>query len=168
MPTQEEPRQQPHRHKRRWRCQMQMRAGHNACGIQSGFGCGCGFGWGWECGRTSFLRTRRQSFTCTTFLVLPASSGLGVFRFDLCRATFDLVVILGVIPVVAGPPSWSSHMDAGSTVVCLHPAFFGALAHGHSSTDPTCGGGNGPTIDDAGPESRACTCGGGGLEWLHA
>ena len=24
-----------------------------------------------------------------------------LFRFDLCRATFDLVVILGVIPVVA-------------------------------------------------------------------
>ena len=24
-----------------------------------------------------------------------------MFRFDLCRATFDLVVILGVIPVVA-------------------------------------------------------------------
>ena len=64
------------------------------------------------------------------------------------------------------PPSVSSHLDAGSTVVCLHPAFFGALAHGHSSTGPTCGGGNGPTIDDAGPESRACTC--GGLEWLHA
>ena len=45
--------------------------------------------------------TGLQSFTWTTFLVLPASSGLGVFRFDLCRATFDLVVILGVIPVVA-------------------------------------------------------------------
>ena len=74
---------------------MQMRAGHNARRIQSGFGRG------WECGRTSFLRTGRQSFTWTTFLVLPASSGLRVFRFDLCRATFDLAVILGVIPVVA-------------------------------------------------------------------
>ena len=95
VPTQKEPRQQPHRHKRRWRCQMQMRAGHNARRIQSGLGRG------WECGRASFLRTGRQSFTSTTFRVLPASSGLGVFRFDLCRATFDLVVILGVIPVVA-------------------------------------------------------------------
>ena len=66
------------------------------------------------------------------------------------------------------PPSLSSHMHAGSTAVCLHPRFFGVLAHGYSSTDPTCGGGNRPTIDDAGPESRACTCGGGGLEWLHA
>ena len=37
--------------------------------------------------------TWRQSFTWTTFLGLPVSSGLGLFRFDLCRATFDSVVL---------------------------------------------------------------------------